>query len=45
MLGMHRFYTSFNGGPEEVTASPQFVMIWKKKGDQWKVVKVVSYGH
>jgi hypothetical protein len=44
-IGMHRFYTSFNGGPEEVTASPRFVMIWKQKGDQWKVVKVVSYGH
>jgi ketosteroid isomerase-like protein len=44
-VGMHRFYTSFNGGPEEVTASPHFVMIWQKKGDQWKVVKVVSYGH
>jgi ketosteroid isomerase-like protein len=44
-IGMHRFYTSFNGGPEEVTASPRFVMIWQQKGDQWKVVKVVSYGH
>ncbi|WP_428661013.1 nuclear transport factor 2 family protein [Runella sp.] len=44
-VGMHRFYTSFKGSPEEVTASPQFVMIWQKKGDQWKVVKVVSYGH
>lgn len=43
--GMHRFYTSFNGGPEEVTASPRFVMIWQQKGNQWKVVKVVSYGH
>lgn len=44
-VGMHRFYTSHNGGPEEVTASPRFVMIWQQKGDQWKVVKVVSYGH
>lgn len=30
-IGMHRFYTSFNGGPEEVTASPRFVMIWQQK--------------
>ncbi|WP_337045377.1 nuclear transport factor 2 family protein [Emticicia sp. 17c] len=44
-IGKHRFFTSFNGGPEEVTASPRFVLIWQQKGDQWKVVKVVSYGH
>ncbi|RFM29366.1 nuclear transport factor 2 family protein [Chitinophaga silvisoli] len=44
-VGMHRFYTSFNGGPEEVTASPRFVLVWQQKGNQWKVVKVVSYGH
>lgn len=44
-VGMHRFYTSFNGGPEEVTASPRFVMVWQQKGNQWKVVRVVSYGH
>nr|WP_199077718.1 nuclear transport factor 2 family protein [Pedobacter sp. ASV19] len=44
-VGMHHFYTSFNGGPEAVTASPRFVMVWRRKGGQWKVVKVISYGH
>lgn len=44
-IGMHRYYTSFNGRPEEVTASPRFVIIWQRKDNQWKAVKVVSYGH
>jgi len=43
--GMHRYFTSFNGRPEEVTASPRFVIIWQRKDNLWKVAKVVSYGH
>ena len=44
-IGMHRYFTSFDSRPEEVTASPRFVIIWQRKDNQWKVVKVVSYGH
>jgi ketosteroid isomerase-like protein len=42
-LGEHRFCHLENGQP--VCGNFKFIHIWKKEGDQWKICRVVSYGH
>jgi ketosteroid isomerase-like protein len=42
-VGQHRFTHKENG--KEETGSFKFVQIWRKTGDQWKISRVVSYGH
>jgi ketosteroid isomerase-like protein len=42
-LGEHRFCHTENGQPD--CGNFQFVDIWKKDGDKWKICLVVSYGH
>jgi ketosteroid isomerase-like protein len=42
-VGQHRFTHKENG--KEETGSFKFVHIWQKTGGQWKISRVVSYGH
>jgi ketosteroid isomerase-like protein len=42
-IGQHRFTHTENGKTE--TADFKFVHVWKKAGGQWRVTRVVSYGH
>jgi ketosteroid isomerase-like protein len=42
-IGTHRFCHEESGQIE--CASFKFVMIWRKNGENWKVSRVVSYGH
>jgi hypothetical protein len=42
-IGSHRFCHNENGQP--VCGVFKFVMIWRKKDGQWKISRVVSYGH
>lgn len=44
-IGSHNFYTKLIGQEEKLTASPDFVQIWQKENGQWKVTRVISYGH
>ena len=42
-IGAHRFCHKENGQDE--CGVFEFVMLWKKAGDSWKISRVVSYGH
>jgi len=42
-IGTHQFCHTENGKLDCGTF--KFVHIWKKVGDQWKISRVVSYGH
>jgi ketosteroid isomerase-like protein len=42
-IGTHRFCHKENGRNE--CGVFEFVMLWKKTGDSWKISRVVSYGH
>jgi ketosteroid isomerase-like protein len=42
-IGMHRFCHTENGKPDCGTF--KFVHIWKKVGNEWKISRVISYGH
>lgn len=44
-IGTHNFYQTDKEQPERLVAQPKFMHIWKKEGDVWKIVKVVSYDH
>ena len=42
-IGMHRFCHTENG--KEECGSFKFVHVWRKTGDDWKISRVISYGH
>ena len=42
-IGAHRFCHKENG--KEECGTFQFLMVWRKTGDLWKVSRVISYGH
>jgi hypothetical protein len=43
--GRHDFYAIEAGKPDRMTESAQFLHLWKKEGDKWKLTRVVSYDH
>ena len=43
--GRHDFYAIEEGKPDRLTESAQFLHLWKKDGDRWKLTRVVSYDH
>jgi len=43
--GRHDFYAIEAGKPDRMTESAQFLHLWKKDGDRWKLTRVVSYDH
>ena len=42
-IGSHQFCHTENG--KDDCGTFKFVQIWQKKDDQWKISRVVSYGH
>ena len=42
-IGSHQFCHDENG--KQDCGTFKFVQVWQKKDDQWKVTRVVSYGH
>jgi ketosteroid isomerase-like protein len=42
-IGEHRFCHTENG--KEECGSFKFVHVWHKKGETWKISRVISYGH
>ena len=42
-IGKHRFCHTENGKPDCGTFS--FTHVWRKTGERWQLVRVVSYGH
>jgi hypothetical protein len=41
--GAHRFCHTENG--KQDCGVFEFSMIWQKKDDQWRITRVISYGH
>jgi hypothetical protein len=44
-IGIHRFYGTESGQKEKLGSEAKFLMVWQKKNNNWKISRVVSYGH
>lgn len=44
-MGTHRFFALQTGKPDRLTETGQFIDLWKREGDTWKLARVISYGH
>lgn len=44
-IGEHRFYHTNKGEQEKLSGTYKFVQIWQLKDGQWKITRVISYGH
>jgi hypothetical protein len=44
-IGIHRFYGTESGHQEKLGSEAKFLMVWQKKNNNWKISRVVSYGH
>ena len=44
-IGEHRFHERKGDGPEKAVGIAGFSQVWKLEGGQWKVSRVLSYGH
>src|SRR5687767_10949068 len=43
--GMHRFYATEKGQQEKLSSEAKFVQVWQKKDGEWKITRIISYGH
>jgi ketosteroid isomerase-like protein len=43
-IGMHRFYTN-RGGVGRLGGTYKFMHVWQQKNGEWKISRVISYGH
>ena len=43
--GDHLFYERKGDGPEKLAGKARFAMVWKWQDGQWKLSRVLSYGH
>lgn len=44
-IGMHRFYHTNQDGVEKLNGTYKFIHVWQKKNGEWKIARVISYGH
>ena len=44
-VGIHHFYSTKKGQPEQLTATAKFVHVWRQTDDGWKISRVISYDH
>jgi len=44
-MGTHQFYQTNKGEEEKLVGQPRFMHIWKKVGNTWKIVRIISYDH
>ncbi|HEV7219386.1 MAG TPA: nuclear transport factor 2 family protein [Terriglobales bacterium] len=44
-VGIHRFYSSERGQPEQLTATAKFMHVWRHTNEGWKISRVISYDH
>ena len=44
-IGVHRFYHTNKGQREKLSGTYKFIQVWQKKDGQWKITRVISYGH
>jgi len=43
--GIHRFYAAEKGEQEKLSSEAKFVQVWQRKNGQWKITRIISYGH
>jgi hypothetical protein len=43
--GVHRFYATEKGQQEKLSSEAKFVQVWQKKDGEWKITRIISYGH
>lgn len=43
--GIHRFYATEKGQQEKLSSEAKFFQVWQKKDGQWKITRIISYGH
>ena len=44
-FGKHRFSLQTESDKWQVVAEPRFVHLWQKEGEQWRIIRVISYDH
>lgn len=44
-IGIHRFYVTEKGQKEKLGSEAKFVHVWEKKDIEWKITRIISYGH
>jgi len=44
-IGIHRFYVTEKGQKEKLGSEAKFVHIWEKRDFEWKITRIISYGH
>jgi hypothetical protein len=44
-IGVHRFYATLPGKPEQLTENGNFMILWKNVDGQWRMAESFSYGH
>ena len=44
-IGIHRFFHTNKGQQEKPGGTYKFIHVWQKKDGQWKISRVISYGH
>lgn len=44
-IGTHRFFHTNKGQKEQISGTYRFVQVWQQKEGQWKIARVISYGH
>lgn len=43
--GIHRFYATEKGNEEKLSSEAKFVQVWQGKNGEWKITRIISYGH
>ena len=44
-IGEHNFYRTLPGQKEKLTTVAKFMNIWQRNDGEWKISRIVSYGH
>lgn len=44
-IAAHRFWIVEPGKPDELTATPRLVHVWRNDKGSWQITRVISYGH
>lgn len=43
--GLHQFYRVVPGGTNVLEGDADFIHLWRRDADGWKIARVISYGH
>jgi Domain of unknown function (DUF4440) len=43
--GVHRFYVTEKGQKEKFSSEAKFVNLWQNRNGEWKITRIISYGH